>query len=777
MPALTLASLIGAAAASAEDTPWGFSGLEIYTAGNNTRCLKAVDVDGDGLTDLAIINNEKTNIEFYIQKTRKEFETDLKKPPEMNPAKPNDIPSDRRFRHETYLTEKQVFSWDFADMTGDGRPDLVYHGDPRELVVVPRLKDGGWSKSPLSWKILDGLPGPEALATGDFNGDGRADVALLAEEKTYFLHGAGEGLAEAIEMPNPEKGVVALRTGDFNGDKRTDLLYLLPSTPEPLRVRFQEEGGLGAMVAFTLNPVRSWAVADADRDGRSDVFLIDEVSGHLKAYRFESKENSDGLSLPVVRYTPLEKDEAGRTRCHAVADITGDGRADVLVTLPGIAQVALFAQTSKGTLAPPVRFPILSGVTGLSVADLDGDKKNEILLLSPDEKSLGVTRWDKGRIDFPASVPVTGKPVVLDVGDLDGDGAPDWVYVVKNDSERKLVVWTAGLKAALDRKSALEGAPAPVAREFKLTGAPDDPERLALFDANQDGRPDVILFYPYDAMRVWLNQPGPDGKGFTLTDVTDRPDFGKGLVEKAVAASFFPADLNRDGKPEMILARQNYARALFVGPGNALTVLDQFAAKNPKAQVAGVAALRLDDDPDPEVVLLDKARSQLTILKRNAASNAWEVVRTRDVPRLSFRMFAVADLDGDRTPDIFLGGEQEFLILPAKGAAWQLKAAGSFATDVKGGRLKTIAVGDLDGGNAEIITMDTKEQLLKILRLTPKSEIAQGLSFRVFEAKSFQRQQNLEEPREIIVADVTGDGIPDIIALAHDRILVYPQEK
>ena len=53
-----------------------------------------------------------------------------------------------------------------------------------------------------------------------------------------------------------------------------------------------------------------------------------------------------------------------------------------------------------------------------------------------------------------------------------------------------------------------------------------------------------------------------------------------------------------------------------------------------------------------------------------------------------------------------------------------------------------------------------------------------ALNFKVFEARSFQNPIGAGggEPREIRIADVTGDTLPDLILVAHDRILIYPQE-
>ena len=52
------------------------------------------------------------------------------------------------------------------------------------------------------------------------------------------------------------------------------------------------------------------------------------------------------------------------------------------------------------------------------------------------------------------------------------------------------------------------------------------------------------------------------------------------------------------------------------------------------------------------------------------------------------------------------------------------------------------------------------------------------LHFRVFETDAHHQGRKGEalEPREVVVADVTGDGKKDLLLLVHDRVLIYPQQ-
>ena len=66
--------------------------------------------------------------------------------------------------------------------------------------------------------------------------------------------------------------------------------------------------------------------------------------------------------------------------------------------------------------------------------------------------------------------------------------------------------------------------------------------------------------------------------------------------------------------------------------------------------------------------------------------------------------------------------------------------------------------------------------LLKKRNRAFPGEFRRGLSFQVFEQKSFRDRDLNVEPRDLALGDVDGDGRPDLVLLVHDRILVYRQD-
>jgi hypothetical protein len=89
-----------------------------------------------------------------------------------------------------------------------------------------------------------------------------------------------------------------------------------------------------------------------------------------------------------------------------------------------------------------------------------------------------------------------------------------------------------------------------------------------------------------------------------------------------------------------------------------------------------------------------------------------------------------------------------------------------------------VTSGDLDNsGRKQLVFMETAKNYLDLVLFDSNHKLVSGDRWQVFEQHTFRSRDNaVPEPREAVVADVTGDKKNDLIVLVHDRILVYPQE-
>jgi hypothetical protein len=266
-----------------------------------------------------------------------------------------------------------------------------------------------------------------------------------------------------------------------------------------------------------------------------------------------------------------------------------------------------------------------------------------------------------------------------------------------------------------------------------------------------------------------------------FVDVTSQKNFGRGLLQGAVGTSLAAGDLDQDGKAELFLAKKNFARAFRVTPRKVLEVVDQFNARDPAAEIAGVALGDFQGDKHPEIALLDKARNQVLFLSRSEMGT-YAVSSELKVPAFAYRGITPTDLNGDGKPDLFIEGEDRFGVLYSGGMDLRLDRLAEYEADLKDAHLDTLAAGDLNAdGKVDIVVSELKSHLLEILTQEPGSTaLRRATRFKVFEDSQIggevDEKRMAREPREIAIADVTGDDRRDIVLLIHDRIIVYPQE-
>ena len=751
---------------------FGFTGPEEFPIDSQMSQLRVADLDGDGLNDIIVVNNAHSRINLLYNQTGKTNLT--QKPRPEGKRELNELPPDARFRMESIASEKRISCLAVADLNGDGRPDLAYYGDPRELIVLYNQGTNGWS-TPKRWPIDDGQLSVNGLCTGDLNGDGRTDLVLLGENCVYFLpQKEDHTLGEPQKIPF-SGSVKSVQVVDIDGDGRSDLLLVNWEDRNPFRVRLQKpDGALGPEMYFSTAPIRSYWADNLEQNKKVQVITIAQTSGRAQISDFTRKPAealSGAFRQGQLQVWPLNKSDRAR-RGLLWADVNGDGLPDLLVAEPDSGQISIYFQQPDGSLAAPRTFPTLAGISDLAVADWNGDGKPEIFMLSADERQVGVTRLDeKQRLPFPTLILLDGKPLALATGKLQADGKPVLAVIVEQESKgdqeggRLLVVRTADGKTKKQKLS----------KNFKA-----NPTTLAFHDADQDGLTDLVILMPYEKVKI-LRQVA--GKDFEELDV-DPPGGARELAQPWLAA----ADIDGDGKPELLLTQKNFLRAVILqreAPRQnsaslgawTFTVKEQINGAGSNSRLAGTAALLNGTNAIPSLFLLDVERKVLTLCERDSAG-IWQVVRNVPLPVSDFTSLQPIALGAGKTNGIAFLGLNAVACLPLDGQAWDLTELDSYETPIRDGHLNDVVTGDLDNdGRKDLVFMETARNYLDLVIFDANRKLVPANRWQVFEERTFRgRRSDFPEPREGAVADVTGDGKNDLIILVHDRILVYPQE-
>jgi hypothetical protein len=460
---------------------------------------------------------------------------------------------------------------------------------------------------------------------------------------------------------------------------------------------------------------------------------------------------------------PLNK----TTRAHRGilwADVNGDGLPDLLVAEPDSGQLSLYLQRPDGTLAGAKTFPTFVGVSELAVADWDGSGTPQIFLLSSDEHQVGVTKLDEhGRIAFPKIVPLDGKPLTMTIGPLQPGAKPTLAVIVEQDTNRFLVTRQADGKSHTQKLS----------DDFKAM-----PSSMTMHDANQDGLADLIVLIPYEKIKVLIQKP--DKVTFDEEDVL--PPGGS-----AEDPWLSVLDVDGDGKPELLLAQKNFVRAVVLKTEADRTtngkpvwnfyVKEQINGASRDSRIVGAAALRNGTNNIASLFLFDAEKKQLTLSERDQ-SGVWQVVRNLPLPFTDFTALRAVGLGSTNANSLALIGANAVGTMATSGQVWQLEELDSYETPVKDGHLTDVIAGDLNNdGRKDLVFLETAKNYLDLVAYENPHKLVPATRWQVFEERTFRSRRNDEaEPREAVVADVTGDGKADLIVLTHKEVLVYPQE-
>lgn len=732
---------------------FGFSGLEIYKADFATLNLGIADFNGDGLNDFAVVNNQRATIDLYLQKTKADFEADKKKPPAYDRV--NELPSDARFKKESVLTEKKVFSFRAGDLNNDAKPDLAFYGDPKELVVLYRT-DKGYDKRQ-RFDIKDGSLFQDAIVIADYNGDMLNDLVLLGVTRTYVLYQTDKGeLAKPVELANSDKEMVWIDVADVDGDGLKDLVYLKAGTTQPLRVRFQQKGGLGPEVFFELPMPRFTFFKDLNGDKADDVLNIGEITGRLQMYRLTKMRAAGAIDFGTSTVFPLSAQEPRRVL--TVGDVNNDGRKDIVAAYPDSSALEVYFQDEKGRLMQPERYSTYSGVSQLQVVDTDQDGKNEIVLLSREEGVVGGCVWDGKRVTFPATLVKVDRPFAFRF--YKGNDRQVLVVVNKPKDDYLFNVWRR-VKTELQSVVTL-----------KLDKLRDEPVDVAVRDLNADTVIDYMIFTasqpPVIVLAVETDEKNP------FKEMDSEALGGKGILYGTRTQATAFADVNGDAREEMIVSKKNFARALTLDK-NALMPVEQINLKDSGADIAAMAAFDFDLDRAVELVLVDRTAAEAHVLRRNAKS-LYDSHAVLKIPPMKIKEVFVDDLNGDAKADIVVAGDDKFAIYYNGADRFELTPVAGYEHDEKDARLEIITTGNLNGDAAtEVVVVDNKKRTFEILQLKNDKEFERKLRFEIWEEKRGISGGGPGGVREVVVGDVTGDGLPDVLLLIHDRILLYVQ--
>jgi hypothetical protein len=332
----------------------------------------------------------------------------------------------------TFGVGSQPDSVALGDFNGDGRPDLAVANSGSNTVSVLLGNGDGTFQAARNFGVGNT---PDSVAVGDFNRDGRPDLAVanFYGNDVSVLLGNGDGTFQAASNFSVGGLPASVAVGDFNGDGRPDLAAAIAyqnttTNGDSVDVLLGNgDGTFQAPRAFTVGVApTSVAVGDFNGDGRPD--LVTANSG------------GDGVSVLLGNgdgtfQAPRNSVATGQPFAVAVGDFNRDGRPDVAVADGYFGGASALLGNGDGTFQAPYSVPVSdNGIGSAALGDLNGDGRSDlvttggsvfVLLGNPDVTLEGPLRFSAG----------TGDPSSVAVGDVNGDGRPDVVATLQGSNQ------------------------------------------------------------------------------------------------------------------------------------------------------------------------------------------------------------------------------------------------------------------------------------------------------------------------------------------------------
>ena len=393
-----------------------------------------------------------------------------------------------------------------ADFTGDGKLDLaVTLNDPNSSLAVLIGTAAGTFNAPVYFANSSGFDSPSILAL-DVNNDGKADVVILHSIACFtapcmsghsitVLLGNGNG---TFQFPREiDVGVLphSMAAGDFNRDGRIDLAI----GGERTELRILLGLGNGSFLpqpTMTLVPggdlfsaCNDIDIGDFNGDGIQDM-VVPLGNGRGNAILIGT---GNGTFQVASR---IQIDESFAPLNTAVADYNGDGFLDIARAMGDGTNglVEILNGNGNGTFQPPVRYlvpPPQSSIGGTFIVsnDLNGDTKSDIVLaVGGASPSLRVMLNAAATPPPPTPPPtVTLSSVALSPNVITGGGAVTGTVTLSAPPQAAVSVVLSSNRAAATLPASVSVAAGNLSATFQVNTAQVSAQTIATITATLNG--------------------------------------------------------------------------------------------------------------------------------------------------------------------------------------------------------------------------------------------------------------------------------------------------
>lgn len=576
-----------------------------------------------------------------------------------------------------------------GDFNHDGRGDLAVanygSGSVFGSVSVFLAKPDGTFLAPVSYPI-----GSLSVTTGDFNGDGNIDLALGGSSAILLGRGDGTFVAGATFGSNSSNVTVA----DFNADGKADLAVPIDSANTVNVLLGRGDGTFAAPTSYAVGKLpHSVAAGDFNGDGRVDMVVGNQDSPFVSVL----------LNSGAGAFSPAQSFAAGAGSFFVrVGELNSDGKIDIVVAGFGTTVLTLRGN-GDGTFQPATTTAIGRSAANVVIGDFNGDSKSDLAVADGNSLvSILLGRGDGNFVDTFTYSSGGFNTRGLAIGDLNNDGRLDLVASNINSDNVGVLIGSGDGTFAAQRHYKLSYAYSISVADFDKDGVADllaggvallgraggtfspvqappmgAPLSTAVADFNGDGYPDFADIF--GSIQIWLgSHDGSFAKGKALTG-------GSGAGFGATG------DLNNDGFADLITVN-NTDLSVFLGHGDGTFV----TAPSIALAASHVQLADLNHDGKLDIVAARRAVPGISVLLGNGNGTfAAPVVYGTSGFGAGAAQVAIGDFNSDGNLDVVdVGYGAKVLLNQGNGT---FGTATEYAQSVFPYSIAGVALGDLDG--------------------------------------------------------------------------------
>jgi len=377
------------------------------------------------------------------------------------------------------------------------------------------------------------------------------------------------------------------------------------------------------------------AVADLNGDGKADLVVANHDNGTVSVLLGKGDgtfTNAPGSPIRVG---------AGPVAL-VLADLNNDGKKDLVVANQDGNSVSVLLGVGNGTFtaAPGSPIPIASP-TDVAVGDLNGDGKADLVVTDSAFNTVHALRGngDGAFTAFGAAIAVGTTPTAVALGDLNGDGHLDLVVANAAQSDSTLSVLLGNGSGAF---AAAPGSPIAVA---------NSPYVVALSDLNGDGHLDIVTGTAAPRGRVYSLLGKGDGTFFP-------PVLAAPLFSFSPYTSVAIAEIDGDTKPDVLVSGTEGDGVVDVLHGNGDGTFTYSMATDRivvGSNPTGVAIADFNGDGKLDFLVANTGDNTVSVFSGNGSGGSTRISPTPPIATTlgyPFSSVAVADFNGDGKMDL-----------------------------------------------------------------------------------------------------------------------------